>query len=110
MAPDANIVLLTNPVDETQGVQGLPEFLKLEQYALDHHLGQIISQSWGTAENTLFSRAGRRVLSDFECFYERAVGNTSLSWQDQATWGAPMLTLTIRFILFLRSYFQHHLP
>src|ERR1700733_11393576 len=54
MAPGASIVVLTSPVDETQGIQGLPEFLKLERYALDHHLGQIISQSWGTAENTLF--------------------------------------------------------
>jgi subtilase family serine protease len=72
MAPDANIVLLTSPVNETQGVQGLPEFLKLEQYALDHHLGHIISQSWGTAENTLFDRAGRHVLRDFQRFYERA--------------------------------------
>jgi subtilase family serine protease len=72
MAPSANIVVLTSPVDETQGVQGLPEFLALEQYALDHHLGQIISQSWGTAENTLFTPAGEKVLKSFEQFYERA--------------------------------------
>jgi len=73
MAPGANIVLLTSPVDETQGVKGLPEFLQLEQYALKHHLGHIFSQSWGTAENTLFDTAGRKVLSDFEAFYEEAV-------------------------------------
>jgi subtilase family serine protease len=54
IAPGASIVLLTSPVDETQGVQGLPEFLKLEQYALEHHLGKIISQSWAATENTLF--------------------------------------------------------
>jgi len=57
IAPAANIVLLTSPVDETQGIQGLPEFLQLEQYALNNHLGNIISQSWGTAENTLFYTA-----------------------------------------------------
>ena len=39
MAPKANIVLLTSPVDETEGVQGLPEFDALINYALDHHLG-----------------------------------------------------------------------
>jgi subtilase family serine protease len=72
MAPGANIVLLTSPINETEGVQGLPEFLKLEQYALDHHLGQIISQSWGATENTLFTPAGRDVISDFEAFYAKA--------------------------------------
>jgi len=72
MAPGANIVLLTSPVPETQGVQGMPEFLSLEKYALDHSLGKIISQSWATAENTLFTPAGQKVFKDFEEFYERA--------------------------------------
>lgn len=73
MAPGANIVLLTSPVDETQGVTGLPQFLQLEQYALDHHLANIISQGWGTPENDLFSStAGIKVLSEFESFYTRA--------------------------------------
>jgi hypothetical protein len=51
-------VLLTSPIDETEGVQGMPEFLFLEQYALDHHLGQIVSQSWGATENTHALRSG----------------------------------------------------
>src|SRR5580658_9964323 len=72
MAPGAAIVVLTSPVDETQGIQGLPEFLQLEQYALNAHLGQIISQSWGTAENTLFDAAGTNILNEFEQLYERA--------------------------------------
>jgi subtilase family serine protease len=72
MAPAANIVLMTSPVSETQGVQGMPEFLQLEEFALDHHLGQIISQSWGTTENTLFTPEGRKVLDSFEDFYKRA--------------------------------------
>jgi subtilase family serine protease len=72
MAPSANIVLLTSPVAETQGVQGMPEFLSLEKYALSHHLGKIISQSWGTTENTLFDTAGQQVLEDFEDFYREA--------------------------------------
>ena len=57
IAPGASIVVLTSPVDETVGVQGFPEFLELEQYALDHHLGNIISQSWAAAENSLFPNA-----------------------------------------------------
>ena len=72
MAPGANIVVLTSPVDETQGVQGLPQFLALEEYALAHRLGSIISQSWGTTENTLFNTAGVRVINGFESFYEAA--------------------------------------
>jgi subtilase family serine protease len=78
MAPGASIVLMTSPVDETEGVQGLPEFLELEKYALDHHLGKIISQSWGATENTLFrevaGRRGPQVIKDFEAFYRRAAG------------------------------------
>ncbi len=72
MAPGAGIVVLTSPVDETQGVHGLPEFLQLEQYALDNHLGQIISQSWGTAENTLFTTDGKNLLNEFEQLYQQA--------------------------------------
>jgi subtilase family serine protease len=72
MAPGANIVLLTSPVSETEGVQGMPEFLLLEQYALNHHLGKIISQSWGATENTLFTPAGRQVFEDFELLYQDA--------------------------------------
>jgi subtilase family serine protease len=71
-APGASIVLLTSPVSETEGVQGLPQFLALEQYALDHDLGKIISQSWGATENTLFTPAGQQVFSNFEKFYEKA--------------------------------------
>jgi subtilase family serine protease len=72
LAPQAGIVVLTSPVSETQGVQGLPEFLKLEQYAVDHHLGKIISQSWGTTENTLETPAGRAIMARFNAFYRSA--------------------------------------
>jgi subtilase family serine protease len=72
MAPNASIVLLTSPVSETEGVQGMPQFLALEQYALDNHLGQIISQSWGATENTLFDPAGQQVFTNFEALYARA--------------------------------------
>jgi subtilase family serine protease len=72
MAPGANIVLMTSPVAETEGVQGLPQFLELERYALDHNLGKIISQSWAATENTLFTPAGQKVFADFETFYQAA--------------------------------------
>ncbi|QBD79198.1 protease [Ktedonosporobacter rubrisoli] len=69
LAPDASIVLLTSPVAETQGVQGMPQFLELEKYALHNHLGKIISQSWGTTENTLFTKDGKKLLNEFNAFY-----------------------------------------
>lgn len=72
MAPDANIVLMTSPVSETQGVQGLPEFLYLEQYAVSHHIGNIISQSWATTEETLFTTGGHQILNQFNQFYKDA--------------------------------------
>jgi subtilase family serine protease len=76
MAPGAAIILLTSPVDETEGVQGMPEFLALEQYALDHHLGKIISQSWGATENTLFrdtaGPGGPAVIDGFLALEQRA--------------------------------------
>jgi subtilase family serine protease len=50
MAPAANIVLMTSPVSETEGTQGLPEFLALMKYVVTNHIGQIISNSWGATE------------------------------------------------------------
>lgn len=72
MAPGASIVLLTSPVDETEGMVGMPQFGDLLNDALDRHLGQVISQSWGATENTLFTTAGERVMASFERTYQRA--------------------------------------
>jgi subtilase family serine protease len=76
MAPGASIVVLASPVDETEGVQGMPEFLAMEQYALDHHLGKIISQSFAATENTLFPEVaglkGPAVFAGFTAFYALA--------------------------------------
>lgn len=80
MAPDASIVLMTSPVSETQGVQGMPEFLFLEQYAVSHHLGQIVSQSWGTTENTLFTPGGRTILNQFNNFYRQATTENDVTF------------------------------
>ncbi len=72
MAPGAGIVVLTSPVDETEGVQGMPQFDDLENYALEHHLGQVISQSWSATENTLLTPSGEKVIANFERTYARA--------------------------------------
>jgi subtilase family serine protease len=52
MAPGANILLVETPVDETLGVQGFPQMIEAENYVINHHLGDVISQSFGAAEQT----------------------------------------------------------
>ena len=52
MAPGANLLLVETPVAETEGVAGLPEIVQAENYVINHHLGQVISQSFGATEQT----------------------------------------------------------
>jgi subtilase family serine protease len=51
-APKANILLVETPVSETEGVQGFPEMMMAENYVINHHLADVISQSFGATENT----------------------------------------------------------
>ncbi|HEX6482045.1 MAG TPA: S53 family peptidase, partial [Ktedonobacteraceae bacterium] len=78
MAPDAGIVVLTSPVDETEGTIGLPEFLQLEQYAVSHQLGQIFSQSFVASEVTLADSAGQQLVKKYTDFYNQAT--TKQGW------------------------------
>jgi subtilase family serine protease len=55
IAPGANILLVTTPTAETLGVQGFPQMMSAEQYVVDHHLAQVISQSFGAAEESFGS-------------------------------------------------------
>ncbi|GAC1447183.1 MAG: S53 family peptidase [Ktedonobacterales bacterium] len=50
MAPAANIALVTVPVPETQGVQGLQNLINAQQWVLAHHIGTIWSNSYATTE------------------------------------------------------------
>jgi subtilase family serine protease len=52
IAPGANILLVETPVAETEGVAGFPQIIEAENYVIDHHLGQVISQSFGATEQT----------------------------------------------------------
>ncbi len=52
MAPGANILLVETPVAETEGIVGIPQLVEAENYVVDHHLGDVISQSWGATEQT----------------------------------------------------------
>src|ERR1700677_4506454 len=52
IAPGASILLVETPVSETEGTAGFPQIVKAENYVIDHHLGQVISQSFGATEPT----------------------------------------------------------
>ncbi|MGO9961333.1 MAG: S8 family serine peptidase [Solirubrobacteraceae bacterium] len=55
MAPGANILLVETPVAETEGITGFPEIVEAENYVIDHHLGDVITQSFGATEQTFSS-------------------------------------------------------
>jgi subtilase family serine protease len=52
MAPGANIILVETPTAESLGPTGFPTIVAAENYVIDHHLGDVISQSFGAAEET----------------------------------------------------------
>ena len=80
LAPDAGIVVLTSPVSETEGTIGLPQFLQLEQYAVNRHLGYIISQSWGASEVTLNDAAGQQEIQQWNTFYEQTTTKQGMTY------------------------------
>jgi len=57
IAPDANILLVETPTSETEGIQGFPDIIAAENYVIDHHLGDVITQSFGATEQTFTSPA-----------------------------------------------------
>jgi subtilase family serine protease len=82
IAPDAGIVVLTSPISETQGTIGLPQFRQLIQHAIDHHLGNIISFSWGASEATLKDQAGRQELQKWDALLQQATTQQGITFFD----------------------------
>lgn len=80
VAPDAGIVVLTSPKDETEGTIGLPEFRQLEQYAVANHLGNIISQSFGASEATLKDSAGQQEIQKWDTFFKQATTQQGITF------------------------------
>ena len=58
MAPEANILLVETPMTETEGIYGFPQIVAAENYVIDHHLGDVITQSFGANEST-FTNPGQ---------------------------------------------------
>jgi subtilase family serine protease len=51
-APLANIMLATTPTAETLGVQGFQQMMHAEQYVIDNHMADVITQSFGAGEGS----------------------------------------------------------
>ena len=55
IAPEANILLVVVPTAETLGVQGFPNMMNAEQYVVDHHMANVVTQSFAAAEGSFGS-------------------------------------------------------
>ena len=82
MAPQANILLVVTPVNETIGTAGFPQIVKAEEYVISHKLGDVISQSFAAAEQTFPSH---KSLLGLRGAYTWPPRTTSLSWQARET-------------------------
>jgi subtilase family serine protease len=56
IAPGASILLVETPTSENEGTTGFPQIVSAEKYVINHHLGGVISQSFGATEQTFPSR------------------------------------------------------
>jgi subtilase family serine protease len=74
IAPGAHILLVETPVSETEGVQGFPEIVAAENYVIDHHMADVISQSFGATENTFadFATGAQSLLNLRSAFVNAA--------------------------------------
>ena len=61
-APGAKILLVETPATETEGLQGFPKIVQAENYVINHHLADVISQSFGASESTFPSHAAIQKL------------------------------------------------
>jgi subtilase family serine protease len=76
IAPKANILLVETPEEETEGVTGFPQIVAAENYVIEHHLGDVISQSFGATEETFPSKAS--LLSLRSAFENAAANNVTV--------------------------------
>jgi subtilase family serine protease len=85
-APGARIVLLETPVDETFGTHGMPQMMGAIRWAVRHHVGDLISMSFGAGEKT-FARPSAilHLRSAFRAATRSGVGLLSSTGDSGAT-------------------------
>jgi subtilase family serine protease len=76
IAPGANLLLVTTPTAETLGVQGFPTMMKAEQYVVEHHMADVISQSFGSGEDAFGS--SKSLLNLRDAYVEAAASGVSV--------------------------------
>lgn len=79
VAPGAKIVLIETPTSETEGITGFPDIIKAERFVIDHHLVDVLSQSFAATEATFSSPEQVRQLSAQVYPAAKAAGVTVLS-------------------------------
>jgi subtilase family serine protease len=93
MAPGANILLVELPsAGKKLGITGIPTIVDAENYVIDHHLGSVITQSFGVGEATFTAPSTILGLrSAFENAYRNGVtvlasaGDTGVTQVSTAT-------------------------
>ena len=101
-APGASLLLVETPVSETEGTIGFPEIMAAENYVIRHHLGEVISQSFGANEKTFSSLSRLESLRSVFVAAEAAhvtvvasTGDTGVSDDTTATGKNLSLTRTV---------------
>jgi subtilase family serine protease len=85
-APNARIVLLETPVDETYGDRGMRQMMGAIRWALAHNLGDVISMSFGAGEPSFRHRSTiLRLRSAFVAATHRGLGLVSATGDAGAT-------------------------
>jgi subtilase family serine protease len=69
VAPGAKILLVETPGGGASGTVSLPQILKAEKYVIRHHLGDVISQSFGAAEQAVGPAAIQSLRSAYTAAY-----------------------------------------
>jgi subtilase family serine protease len=94
LAPGASIVIAATPVDETEGLVGLPEMMTAIDYLRVHKLASIVSMSFYASEDTFPSHSSMAQFLDPTLKKASAAGITLLacsgdngptSWQSDAS-------------------------
>lgn len=64
LAPGATIIIAATPVDETEGMTGLPEMMTAIDYLRVHKLANVVSMSFYASEDTFPSQTATKQLLD----------------------------------------------
>src|SRR6185437_13004176 len=97
IAPGAKILLVETPGGGRSGTAALSPILTAEKYVIRHHLGYVISQSFGITEQALGSAAIRSLRSAYTAAYTNHVTVLAASGDTGAT----------GLVASQRSYYTH---